>query len=129
MAAGPEGECFITTQKALEGPVLVRDKVPVFDPVTNDPMLDNNGKQKFEEKDVLREIEIIKVILACVQTERPRDEDRGGKHSVVHSRVETFIVECKKDPGLHQADCVTHRGGQPGQPPNGDGPGGGQGRN
>ncbi len=101
-----DGECFVTTQKELEGPVAGR------------------GRSGLDEE-AAREIEIIKVISACADRHpRPGGSDtkdghdngehNNGRHrgpfSHVHTRVETFIVQCVKGLDLSFAECLTHRG-------------------
>lgn len=109
---GP-GECFVTTQKELEGPVLAEEEI--FEPLLDadgEPVLDDQGHPIFvstgEFRDVLREIEIIKVISACNIAGLVDFELMG--YGTVQSNVEVFIIECGKDPDLRGAHCKTNKG-------------------
>ena len=90
------GECFVTTQKSLEGPVLA----------TEDTL----------EGPFLQEMEIIKVISACnggpFFVGMCEDMLCGGwlpGVNFVFSNIETFTVSCRKDPQLRDANCFTER--------------------
>ena len=90
------GECFITTQKEMEGPVEGTETR--FDPEKNEDV----------EVAVLREMEIVKVISACpVANMGP---------TKVNSTLDVFITQCVKNADLSGGGCFTRRG-ESEQPP------------
>ena len=118
------GECFVTTQKVLEGPVLGEEER--FEPRRNAdgllidkdgnviPLISEDGPpidpslMVFDSLgffDVLREIEIIKTVHACAV-------DEGGS-TAVGSEVQVHLVKCTKAPDLSGARCETSSTGVP----------------
>ncbi|MBI4305202.1 MAG: hypothetical protein HY678_02685 [Chloroflexi bacterium] len=87
------GECFVTTQKEMEGPV--KSVLEIRDREGN----------IIEEREVLREMEIIKVISACASQIRAGE----GPPTTVSSKVETFVVQCFKHTDLSGGDCHVQR--------------------
>ena len=78
-AAIARGECLVTHQKELEGPVagVEPEFAQVFDE-NGDPVFDENGDEVHEPtgefRDVLREIEIIRAISTCAQSDPDHDD-------------------------------------------------------
>ncbi len=78
------GECFVSIQKIIEGPLQVgRPVVEGETPPT--PFL-------------LREVEVINVISACAEK---------GDDPEINSSVVTFIVECTREEDLTGSVCTT----------------------
>lgn len=84
-----QGECFVTTQKALEGPILITVTQPITGTLPN----------------LLREVEVIKVISAC-HTGTGQSDEPASRTPIV-SRVETIVVICVKPEDLSSAECTT----------------------
>ena len=80
------GECFVTTQKTLEGPILITVTQPGSGTLPN----------------LLREVEIITVISACHTGLFDGPSDR-----IIASNVDTIVVVCVKPEDLSSADCTT----------------------
>ena len=122
------GECLVTTQKEVEGPIVVseeifetvfvdghfidlRDGSPITpeqleaDPSLNDVLL---REPTGEFRDVIREIEIIKVISGCA--DNITNPDTGETFLGVRAHVSTFIVQCHKEVNFQHANCHTRRG-------------------
>ena len=123
-------ECFVTTQKAMEGPLVVSEEIfePFRDPDGNfidrrdgsiippHPITGESSRDhEFilhvsteEFRDFLKEIEIIKVISACAA--EFKDPRSGEKRTGIRDHVSTFVVTCKKHVDLGDGDCFTRRG-------------------
>ncbi len=86
------GEYFVTTQKEMRGPVSGQEAWFDHDEENDGPI------------DVLRDIEIIKIISACAQ----EDPQYGGIY--VGTNVEVYVTQCTTDADLHGGGCYTHRG-------------------
>ena len=127
-----ECECLVTTQKEVEGPIVVSEEIfePLRDPDTGNFFDRETGEPTIEPgpdgeplpedrerilhvptgefRDVIREIEIIKVISGCADdiTDPETDETFLG----VRPHVSTLIVQCHKELDFGHANCQTRRG-------------------
>ena len=131
------GECLVTTQKAVEEPIVSQEE-------SHEPLRDEDGNLVDREgniiptapngepinpedqervvhvptgefQDVIREVEIINVISACAQ--EGTDPRTGEVRLGARAHVQTFIVECHKAANLGHANCHTRRGGFEGRQP------------
>ena len=78
------GECFVSIQKIIEGPLQVER--PVVEGETPPTPF------------ILREVEVINVISACAEK---------GSDPMIKSSVVTFIVECTREEDLTNSVCTT----------------------
>ena len=78
------GECFVSIQKIIEGPLQVER--PVIEGETPPTPF------------ILREVEVINIISACAEQ---------GNDPKINSSVETFVVECTREEDLTGTVCKT----------------------